>query len=91
MKNEAEQGKNKNSRSSIANNKIHGKTLDNRAPSLKCIPNLLEILNQEKHIKQSPKLSCKTLNKSSFLFGERKRSGSQDNIIGEYDSGSFKY
>ena len=91
IKNEAEQGKNKNNGSNLIKDKLHGKTLDNRAPSLKWIPNLLEILSQERHLKKSPKVSCKSLNKSSFLFGERKHSWSQDNIIGEHDSGSFKY
>ena len=65
--------------------------MDNRAPSLKCIPNLSEIMSQERHYNHSPRLSWKTLNKSSFLWKERKRSGSQDNIIGDLENGSVKY
>ena len=61
-----------------------------RATSYKVLPTLAELTNKDKK-RPSSKGSCRSLSKSSFFFGDKKRSDSREKIIGDIETGSCKY
>lgn len=72
--------------------KMQKKKMDGRAISYKNLPTFPEKCSKEFHsFYKSPRRSCTNLNKSSFFFGEKRRCGSQEKVIGDFDNGSCRY
>lgn len=81
----------KGSTSSFHPQKSQRSTMDARAASYKVLPTLNELLMKEKRIKPISRKSCNSLSRSSFVFGDRKRSNSRDYVIGDLETGSCQY